>query len=119
MASLGMGNSYYDLTVEEVDRVVEKGKIGNYALGYQTEAGFRVKYVGRSDNDLNDRIKDHIGEKESHKQFKFSYAKSVKEAFEKECNNWHDFGEDKVLKDNEYHPDKPNGTEFKCPKCGQ
>ena len=86
------------------------------ALGYVDNKGiFRVQYVGRSDTDVNDRIKDHLGE--NYAAFKFSYATSPKAAFEKECQNYHDFGGSKKLKNN-IHPDHPdNSPNWKCPVC--
>ena len=112
MASLGMSGSY-DLTNEEIDKQVTKKSPGNYALGYTKDGTFYVKYVGRSDTDLNKRLKDWVGK---YKKFKFSYATSPKAAFEKECHNYHDFGESDKL-DNDNHPQRPDGTNWKCPVC--
>ena len=118
MAKLNMIGPF-DFTIDNVNRQIAANKIGNYALGYiDAKGAFRVLYVGRSDNDLNDRIKDHIGEYDNYKMFKFSYATSVKDAYEKECANWHDFGEDKLLK-NKIHPDNPDKKQYKCPVCGK
>jgi len=102
MAKLDM-NGPYKLTNDEVDRQVTKKSAGNYALGRSNDEGtFIVNYVGRADNDVNARIKDHVGEK--YTKFKFSYADSAKAAFQKECHNYHGFGESKRL-DNKVHPD--------------
>ena len=54
MASLGM-NGPYDLTNDQIDKQVTKTSPGNYALGYSEDKTFFVKYVGRSDTDLNGR----------------------------------------------------------------
>lgn len=112
MASLGM-NGPYDLTNDQIDKQVTKTSPGNYALGYSEDKTFFVKYVGRSDTDLNGRLKDRVGE---YKRFKYSYATSSKAAFEKECHNYHDFGEDKKL-DNKKHPQRPADKSWKCPVC--
>lgn len=113
MASLNMKGPY-PLTDEEIDKRITKGRKGNYAYGYKnSEGAFIVKYVGRSDTDLNDRIKHGVGHYE---MFKFSYASSAKEAFEKECQNYHDFGESSRL-DNEIHPDRPDDKDYECPVC--
>lgn len=113
MASLNMGISY-DFTNEKIDEKVEAGKIGNYALGYMDDGTFIVKYVGRSDTDLNRRLKEHLGEHpKSYKRFKFSYASSEKAAFEKECENYHDF----EPSFNTDHPDQPAGKKYQCPRC--
>ena len=119
-----MGSAYYRLTLDEVDRKIEKEKIGNYALGYlqDREDGrrvFTVCYVGRSDTDLKRRIKEHIGENPKYQFFKYSYASSSKDAYYKECNNWHDFGGPEGLLNNSIHPDKPEGTNWKCQQCGE
>lgn len=101
----------YDLTDSEIDRVVTKKSRGNYALGRVRDDGtFLVSRVGRSDSDVNARLHDHAGD---YKKFKFSYASSAKAAFEKECENYHDFDP----ADNKVHPDRPNGTNWKCPRC--
>ena len=114
MASLGM-NGPYDLTTSEIDRVITKTSAGNYALGYVNDDNvFIVQYVGRSDSDVNGRLKTWVGKK--YKKFKYSYASSPKAAFEKECENYHDFGESEKL-DNSMHPDRPNESGWKCPRC--
>ncbi len=115
MASLGMEGPF-DLNSKTIDSEVTRTSPGNYALGHvNKENTFVVNYVGRADSDLNKRIKDHINE--GYKNFKYSYATSPKAAFEKECKNYHDFGESKKL-DNEIHPDRPsNSKDWVCPKC--
>lgn len=113
MAILDMQGSY-PLNSEKIDEVVTRTSPGNYALGHSVGDSFRVEYVGRADSNINARLKDHVSESYSH--FKFSYATSPKAAFEKECRNYHDFGENKKL-DNKIHPDRPAGTNWKCPRC--
>ena len=107
----------YDLTQEKIEEKIEANKMGNYALGeLKEEKGslvFIVKYIGRSDDCLRTRLKAHTN---NYDKFKFSYAKTVKEAFEKECNNYHDFGEAKKL-DNKVHPDRSKDENWKCPQC--
>ena len=103
------------LSVGKISETVTKTSAGNYALGYvDDEKVFRVKYVGRSDSDVAARLRKHVGEK--YKLFKYSYATSPKAAFEKECRNYHDFGESRLL-DNDIHPDRPRGANWKCPCC--
>jgi len=115
MASLEMKGPF-PLTDNEVDRHVTRKSPGNYGLGDTREEGiFIVQYVGRSDDDVNTRLHDWTGTRYS--KFKFSYASSPKEAFEKECRNYHDFGGTDQL-DNKMHPDRPVGTNWKCPVCG-
>lgn len=109
----------FSLTNEEIDRRIASGKPGNYAYGRKDEEGaFLVQYVGRSDTDLNDRIKHGI--KDGYKLFKFSYASTPKEAYEKECRNYHDFGGDRGKLHNEIHPAKPERRLFlSCPHCDE
>lgn len=107
-------NGPYDLNEKKINEVVSKTSAGNYALGYiDTKGSFIVKYVGRADSDVNDRLKDHVSK---HPKFKFSYASSPKAAFEKECQNYHDFGGSKKL-ENKIHPDRPQDSNWKCPVC--
>ena len=116
--TLNMSGSY-ELTIESIDDIIADNKIGNYALGYTQNETFYVLYVGRSDTDLKARLKQHIGEKSNYKRFKYSYASSIKEAYEKECKNWHDFGGEEGKLDNKIHPDNPNNRDYECPICGE
>jgi len=114
MASLGLDGPY-SLTNQEVDARVTRTNAGNYALGRVNDKGtFIVRYVGRSDSDLNTRLKQWVGK--GYTMFKARYATSPKAAFEKECHNFHDFGGTTKL-DNDIHPDRPNGSGWKCPAC--
>ncbi|MBA7693889.1 hypothetical protein ES703_102485 [subsurface metagenome] len=114
MASLGMQGSY-TFSSAKIDEVITRTSAGNYALGYTKDDGtFVVQYVGRSDTDLNAELKAKLNSK--YKKFKYAYATSPKAAFEKECRNYHDFGESESLH-NEYHPDRPDGTTWECPVC--
>ena len=102
MATLNMIGPY-ELTRSKINEVVTQTSPGNYALGYvNSENTFIVQYVGRSDSDVASRLRQHVGEK--YKRFKYSYATSPKAAFEKECINYHDFGESRLL-DNSIDPD--------------
>ncbi len=112
MKSLDMKGPF-PLESKEVDDQVSKKSAGNYALGKEREKGnFIPKYVGRSDTNVNARIKDHVDSE--YPLFKFSYAESSKEAFKKECKNYHDFVKNL---DNDIHPDRPDGKDWKCPVC--
>lgn len=112
MPSLGLKGPH-DFDSETVDRVVTKTSEGNYALGYiNPDGGFVPKYVGRSDTDLNQELKNRLNR--DHPKFKYGYASSPKAAFEKECHNYHDFEEQL---DNERHPARPDGSGWTCPVC--
>jgi hypothetical protein len=108
----------YPLTEEVVDLNVEE-KIGNYALGIAHKDIFAVQYIGRSDTNLNKRLKDHIGE--GYPAFKFYYATNSKEAYTNECIDYHRFIDANKRLDNEIHPDKPKNapSSLVCPVCGQ
>lgn len=95
---------------------VETDHIGNYALGYIDDEGvFIVMYVGRSDEDLVVRLKQQFNENGNrYPKFKFSYADTIMEAFEKECRNYHEFDPP----DNKYHPKRPEDYDGLCPVSG-
>ena len=120
MDRLEMGEKH-QLSDIIVNMVVPDYKMGNYAFGYiDAESGaFVVRYVGRSDSDLKKEIKQQMKTDRAKgcTHFKFSIASTKKEAFEKECRNYHDFGGRDHLH-NENHPDKPDGTKYKCPVEG-
>jgi len=107
------------LDEKTIDEIITKKSPGAYIIVYTKEKTFYVLYVGRSDKDLNKRLKEHIDEKEKYKQFKYDYYDSAKAAYEKECKLWHDFGGPEGKLDNKNHPDKPEGSNWKCPVCGK
>jgi len=100
----------YTLDNETIDREVGRVASGAYALGEVRDNTFYVSYVGRSDNNINARLKDWIGK---YSKFKYDYYDSPKAAFEKECSLWHDF----EPPGNDRHPQRPDGTDWKCPRC--
>ena len=113
MKTLGMG-VIHRLNAINIDCYVKSGSKGNYALGYKEGNDFYVCYVGRSDTDLNRRLKDHIGENPDYVYFKFKYATTVEDAYKLECRNFHDFPNE----NNAAHPAKPKGYGGNCPICG-
>jgi hypothetical protein len=101
----------YALHANLIDALVTQSSAGNYALGHtDVEGAFRVWYVGRSESDLNALLHHNI---ERCDQFKFSYATSPREAFVKECQNYHDFNPP----GNNGHPARPDGANWTCPRC--
>ena len=105
MAGLDMEGPY-TFDTDTIDSKTS-ASLSNYALGYITENGlFKPQYVGRGD--VKTRLKAHLKEYDA-LLFKFSYAKSEKEAYEKECVNYHDFEPEW----NDIHPTLPKGV--KCP----
>ena len=110
MTSSGLRGSY-SLTKEGINQSVTRTSAGAYALGVTNEENaFFISRVGRSDDDVNRRLHDYVGD---YKKFKFEYYSSAKAAFEKECNLYHDFDPP----DNTIHPDRPNNSTWKCPRC--
>lgn len=119
-------NGPFDFNNESIDNTVTDASVGNYALGTvdKNTDNFHVTFVGRSDSDLKDKLKQHLNETKNtgsrfetkNTSFKYSYAVSPKDAFEKECSNYHDFVMSKKLS-NKTHPEKPDDMDWKCPIC--
>jgi hypothetical protein len=127
MGSLNM-NGPYDFNNDSININVTKVSGGNYALGFvdKDSDNFHVTYVGRSDSNVKDRLKKQLSETKNiisryetnNISFKYSYASSPKEAFEKECFNYHNFVRSKKLS-NGVHPEKPTDENWKCPVCNE
>jgi hypothetical protein len=104
----------YDLSARIIDREITIVSPGVFALGYVDQRRiFVVQVIGRSDTDLRAELKRWIGQ---YDKFKFEYSPSSYDAFERECELFHDFGEQRIL-DNEVHPIRPKGTPWTCPRC--
>ena len=116
MAFLGLKGPY-SLDKATIDRNFTRTSPGNYALiSVSDEAIITVFYIGRADQDLNARLNEWVGKEAKHTHFKADYASSVKDAFEKECQIYHEFGDSQKL-DNVFHPDRPSGKDWECPVC--
>jgi len=102
----------FPLGDQVIDQKVSHNGPGAYALEESADLiNFRVVYVGRSDINLNNQLHVHVG---SYKRFMYEYCSSAQAAFEKECALYHDF----EPRDNPIHPQRPPGTQWKCPRCG-
>jgi hypothetical protein len=111
MANTGLDGPF-PLTKEGVANAVTQISAGAYALGYTDTGGvYGVEYVGRSDDDLANRLQQHVSE--PYRQFKASYFPSAKDAFEKECRLYHDFPN----QNNKAHPARTRGNNWSCPVC--
>ena len=103
----------YELSIEGIDRTLPMGQPGVFALGYIDAAGtFRIQSVGRDDTDLRRRLREMIG---SSNKFKFASAIDSEEAFAHECELFHHF----KPRANVVHPQRPQGSNWKCPHCFQ
>jgi len=60
MRSLEMTGSY-PLDDAAIDRTMARTSPGNYALGYMDGDAFKVFYVGRSDSDVRQRLREWVG----------------------------------------------------------
>jgi hypothetical protein len=106
----------YPLVNQDIDNHVNKERIGNYLLGSIVNEEFVPRYAGRSDSDLNGRLKGHLRDRYSH--FKFDYAKSIIDAYNTECKHYHAFKDLNEPCDNDIHPRKPEDyPDIKCPYC--
>jgi len=102
----------HPLSKKGIDDAVKGVGMGAYALGPIAQSGgIVVERVGRSDYDLNQRLHDYEGR---YTHFKYAFYSTKQEAFEKECQLYHEFSPT----DNLIHPDKPAGTNHRCPVCG-
>jgi hypothetical protein len=102
----------FPLTIQSVDASVTKMSPGVYALGYMQNQTFMIQRVGRSDTDLNARLKadEYVGK---YREFKAYYYPDAESAFHAECELWHTFGG--TLNPN--HPARPTGKTYKCRHC--
>jgi hypothetical protein len=107
---------HYSLNAETVSKVLNKCSPGAYVLGRVEENGFCALYVGRSDTNLSRELREWVGESARYKVFMFRYTADAKSAFEKECEDFHDFGGTEHL-DNPGHPQRPDSTDWLCPQC--
>lgn len=114
MASLNMEGPFL-LVPDKIDEVVSPLKPGAFALGYIADINFVVVYIGRSDKNLNEELKDWVYRKSDCIFFKYYFAKTAQEAFEKECVCYHDFGG--VSLKSAQHPQRIEGSDWKCSKC--
>ena len=110
------GHKPYDLTPRTVSEVVTRVSAGNYLLGRVGDHGFLVQYVGRSDRDLAKELRSWARDRSHHKAFTFGYASDPKAAFERECEDFHDYGGTETL-DNAEHPKRPANADWLCPRC--
>ena len=110
MATSGLRGSF-PLTAESIDKEVKPISGGVYALGNLNGDKFQTLFIGRSDGNLNKKLKGHVGQ---FTRFKFEHYDDAKTAFDKECELYH-FLKPRANKD---HPHPPPTQKWKCPDCG-
>ncbi len=87
---MGLANGPYPLTNDGVKAAVTYKSPGAYALGKMGADGvFYIDYVGRSDDDVADRLTKHVPE--PYQQFFFGYYDDAQSAHAKECWLYHTF----------------------------
>lgn len=100
---------------KDIDQEIPENRIGNYALGFMLRGIFIPRYIGRSDTDLNRRLKEHH---EGYTHFTFSCAETVIQAYDTECKHYHAFNDLNEPFDNIIHPKKPDDhPEVQCFFC--
>jgi hypothetical protein len=101
----------FSLNKETIESVASATP-GVYVLGYVEIGGdFIPKYVGRSDANINQSLKEWANTEYS--KFKFECCDSPQSAFVKECRLYHDW---KEQLNNQEHPRKLDNR-WNCPCC--
>ena len=106
----------HQLSSNLIDKLDLENEKGVYEL-YNSDG--RVRYVGRSEVNLAERLKQHASDGR-YKDFRYMITDTVKHAFEVECNWYHDHEDNGRKLANKEHPKRPKDKNFKCPKetCG-
>jgi hypothetical protein len=99
----------FPLTLRSVDANLAGDTHGVYLLGESAGRVFDVIKVGRSD-DLKATLAEYLGK---YGQFKFALSLSEIEAWERECQFYHQYRP----RDNKSHPTRRYGTDWDCPVC--
>lgn len=101
------------LTVQRIETQLQASSAGVYALGVPVRGTFYIKRIGRADEDLRAALKLHLGG--PHRYFKFTYALSARDAYEKECRLFHGL----ITLENPIHPLPPEDTDLVCFGCSR
>jgi hypothetical protein len=101
----------FSLVADSIDEELVDNCPGAYALGFIDHLGrFSITFVGSAGEDLKSKLKSHIG---TASQFKFRHFALQRQAFERECEMFHQF----LPVGNFLHPSRPPDTDWTCPKC--
>src|SRR5260370_28489654 len=109
MASPKLSDSIV-LTDRRIDETVTRVSPGVYVLDKTPSGPWVNSYVGRSDTDLNARLKKWVGK---YAHFRAAYMASSAAAFDAECKLYHALSP----KDNAVHPARPANSNWACPRC--
>lgn len=102
----------FQLKEERIDHNVVADSPGVYALGHTRHGKFVIAYLGRADTDLRADLKAHTSG--PYHQFKFTYGLSAVDAFEKQCDLFHDL----TGLENDTHPRPPAElNDLVCTHC--
>jgi hypothetical protein len=82
--------------------------LGGIRKGKDGKPRFQIRRVSHVDGDLAAELRKHIG---SYKGFRFKFFRSTRNAYDRECQIYHDF----KPRENIVHPIKPKNTKFTCP----
>ena len=100
----------YALTTSSVAETVTQTVPGVFILGQSIEGTFHVKYVGWDAEDVAGAIKFQVG---LFNRYKYEYAVTAEEAFEKACILYHMF----LPARNKAHPEWHGHSDVECPMC--
>lgn len=101
----------FSLTPDVIDEELADKCPGAYALGFIDHLGrFSITYVGSAGEDLKSKLRSHTG---TATHFKFRHFAEQRQAFEKECEMFHQF----MPTGNFLHPSRPPGADWTCPRC--
>lgn len=104
----------FKLTPWTIEQTIEKNVPGNFALGHYDGKTFEAKFIGRDDRSLHHALIEQC-EKCDYSHFKANYAMDAKDAYYRQCRNYH---ENQEFADAD-HPPRPEGTSLVCPVCGK
>ncbi len=100
------------LTIENVEHSVSKNATGTYFLAKNVNSDIHLKYIGRSDTRLRERLLNHV-KIGKYTHFSFQLTNTIYEAYRIECREWHNA----IDLDNKIHPKKPKNLNYRCPYC--
>ena len=100
----------YALTTSSVTETVTQAAPGVFILGQTIEGTFHVKFIGWDAEDIAAAIKFQVG---LFNRYKYEYAATADEAFEKVCILYHMF----LPARNKAHPEWSGRADVECPMC--